>query len=103
MRRSSSQRSLLPRCVRRAAAVVFVLGLAPALGGCLLGHENPDAALDIPGSYRDVPRKPDAALPSVDWWRGFRSKQLTDLIEEALTSNLDIAAAVARIVQADAQ
>ena len=46
---------------------------------------------------------PDAALPSSLWWRGFRSKELTDLIEEALTSNLDIAAAVARIVQADAQ
>ena len=39
----------------------------------------------------------------VVWWRGFRSKELTDLIEEALTSNLDIAAAVARIVQADAK
>src|SRR5262249_6001346 len=47
-------------------------------------------------------RNPDAALPSVVWWRGFRSKELTDLIEEALTSNFDVAAAVARIVQADA-
>ena len=42
------------------------------------------------------------ALPSVVWWRGFGSKELTDLIEEALTSNFDVAAAVARIVQADA-
>ena len=32
----------------------------------------------------------------------FASKELTDLIEEALTSNFDVAAAVARIVQADA-
>ena len=45
---------------------------------------------------------PDAALPSVVWWRGFGSKELTALIEEALTSNFDVAAAVARIVQADA-
>ncbi len=36
------------------------------------------------------------------WWRGFGSKELTALIEEALTSNFDVAAAVARIVQADA-
>ena len=49
-----------------------------------------------------APRHPDAALPSVVWWRGFGSKELTDLIEEALTSNFDVAAAVARIVQADA-
>jgi multidrug efflux system outer membrane protein len=42
-------------------------------------------------------------LPSLGWWRGFRSKELTDLVEEALTSNLDIAAAVGRILQADAQ
>jgi len=78
------------------------LGLAPGLGGCLLGTEKPDAALDIPARYRMAPHDQDAALPSVNWWRGFRSKQLTDLIEEALTSNLDIAAAVARILQADA-
>jgi NodT family efflux transporter outer membrane factor (OMF) lipoprotein len=72
------------------------------LGGCL-GRENPDAGLDIPGAYRAGPRSPDKALPAVLWWRGFRSKTLTDLVEESLTSNLDIAAAVARIVQADAQ
>ena len=49
-----------------------------------------------------APRHPDSALPSVVWWRGFGSKELTDLIEESLTSNFDVAAAVARIVQADA-
>ena len=103
MRLSQLQRSVLSRRVHRVAALVLTLGLAPALGGCFIGTEHPDAALDIPGAYRVAPRKPDAALPSVDWWRGFRSKQLTDLIEEALTSNLDVAAAVARIVQADAQ
>ena len=43
------------------------------------------------------------APPKLDWWRGFRSKELTDLIEEAQTANFDIAIAVARILQADAQ
>ena len=81
----------------------MLLCLAPVLGGCFLGTEKPDAALDIPPVYRTAPRHSDAALPSVVWWRGFRSRQLTELIEEALTSNLDIAAAVARILQADAQ
>jgi NodT family efflux transporter outer membrane factor (OMF) lipoprotein len=73
------------------------------LGGCLVGREQPDAGLDIPNAYRTPVRNPDAALPTPDWWRGFRSRQLTGLIEESLTSNLDVAAAVARIIQADAQ
>ena len=89
------------RSFRLAGALC--LGLAPGLGGCLLGTEKPDAALDVPPRYRMAPHDQDAALPSVIWWRGFRDKQLIDLIEEALTSNLDIAAAVARILQADAQ
>jgi outer membrane protein, multidrug efflux system len=103
MRRSQSQRPVWSRGGRRRAAVCVAVGLALPLGGCFLWAENPPAAIDIPPAYREGPRKSDAALPSLVWWRGFRSKELTDLIEEALTSNLDIAAAVARIVQADAQ
>ena len=76
--------------------------LALPLAGCLSNEIIP-AAIDLPKAYKAGPRNPDAALPSVVWWRGFRSRELTGLIEEALTSNFDIAAAVARIVQADAQ
>ena len=72
------------------------------LAGCFLPNEIIPAAIDVPPGYRAGPRHADAALPSVVWWRGFRSKELTDLIEESLTSNFDVAAAVARIVQADA-
>ena len=76
------------------------------LGGCLLATDKPDPGLDIPQAYEYGPKKPavaEAALPPLDWWRGFRSKELTEVIEEARAANLDIAAAVARIVQADAQ
>ena len=79
-----------------------MVALALPLVGCLSNEIIP-AAIDLPPAYRAGPRNPDAALPSVVWWRGFRSRELTDLIEEALTSNFDVAAAVARIVQADAQ
>ncbi len=103
MRRSVFQRSAWRRCVRRLGVASLALALTPALSGCFLPNEKPDAAIDIPGKYRAAPPDFDAALPSILWWRGFRSKELTNLIEEALTSNLDIAAAVARIVQADAQ
>jgi NodT family efflux transporter outer membrane factor (OMF) lipoprotein len=80
--------------------------LALPLGGCLLTGDKFDPAIDIPAAYDRGPKNPaaaEAALPPLDWWRGFRSRELTELIEEARQSNLDIAAAVARIVQADAQ
>src|SRR6476661_8952331 len=100
MRRSLLRRSALLRPVLSLGTVS--LALSPLLAGCFIGVDRPDTGLAIPAAYTSGPRKAEAALPSVDWWRGFRSKQLTDLMEESLTSNLDIAAAVARIVQADA-
>lgn len=75
--------------------------LAAASGACVLTQDLPDPALDVPTHYKYA-GKGDAP-PSLDWWRGFRSAELTQLMEEAQTVNLDIAAAVARIVQADAQ
>ncbi len=77
-----------------------------SLGGCLLSGDKPEPGLVIPQAYDGGPKNPslaEAAVPTLDWWRGFRSKELTEVIEEARAANLDIAAAVARIVQADAQ
>ena len=102
MRRPVSQSPILARRAWRLAPVAVALLLTAPLSGCLLPNNIIPAGIPIPGRYREAPRHPDVALPSVVWWRGFGSKELTDLIEEALTSNLDVAAAVARIVQADA-
>jgi NodT family efflux transporter outer membrane factor (OMF) lipoprotein len=79
--------------------------LALPLAGCLLA-DKPEPAIDIPERYSLGPRSAraaEAALPPLDWWRSFRSRELSDIVEQARESNLDIAAAVARIVQADAQ
>ncbi len=73
------------------------------LSGCILSADKPELAVDIPPAYRGAMGNPDAALPSVEWWRGFRSRELTALIEEAQVANLDIAAAAGRVMQADAQ
>jgi outer membrane protein, multidrug efflux system len=97
MRPSASQRWFLLRPVRRIAATGMVVALSLPLMGCLSNEIIP-AAIDLPKAYKAGPRNPDAALPSVVWWRGFRSKELTDLMEESLTSNFDVAAAVARVV-----
>jgi len=82
------------------------ISLTLPLGGCLLTADLPQPGLDIPAAYSGGPRNPkaaQAALPSLDWWRKFRSRELTAVIEQTRAANLDIAAAVARIVQADAQ
>ena len=76
------------------------------LGGCLLATDKPDPGLDVPQAYEYGPKKPavaEVAVPPLDWWRSFRSKELTEVIEEARAANLDIAVAVAQIEQADAQ
>lgn len=78
--------------------------LGPALSGCILGTERPDLNLDVPAAYREGGHTtPDAHLPAVDWWRGFKSSELNSLMEAAQLYNLDIAVAIAQIVQADAQ
>src|SRR5207302_3842646 len=61
-------------------------------------------ALDVPDGYKAARlAKAADAPPTLDWWRGFRSSELTTLMQEAQTVNLDIAAATARFIQADAQ
>lgn len=97
MRRSlgSASRTL------RAARGLIAVCLAASSGACVLTQDLPDPAPDVPAQYKYA-GKPDAR-PTLDWWRGFRSAELTQLMEEAQTVNLDIAAAVSRIVEADAQ
>jgi NodT family efflux transporter outer membrane factor (OMF) lipoprotein len=89
---------------RRARTAVSILLVAPALSGCILGTERPDLNLEVPAAYREAGRgAPDAHVPAMDWWRGFRSNELTTLMDAAQIYNLDIAVAIAQIVQADAQ
>ena len=88
----------------RLARSVAVLGLVASSAGCILTKDLPDPALEVPDGYKAarLSTAKDAA-PTLDWWRGFRSRELTGLMEEAQTVNLDIAAATARFKQADAQ
>ena len=91
------------RALQRACGLATVLGLMPMISGCILTADKLDPMLDVPQTYRAAHGASGAATPSLDWWRSFRSAELTDLMEQASAANLDIAAAVARIVEADAQ
>jgi outer membrane protein, multidrug efflux system len=89
--------------ISRAARWLAALSVVVSSAGCILTKDLPDPALDIPQGYRAARLTEKEAPPTLDWWRGFRSPELTALMEEAQTVNLDIAAAAARFVQADAQ
>src|SRR5260370_16210908 len=104
---AASRLGALAPCLGRAAARWFAaLCVAGSSAGCVLTQDLPDPALDIPQLYK--PQGYEAATnqdapPALDWWRGFRSREMTGLMEQAQRVNLDIAAAVARFIQADAQ
>jgi outer membrane protein, multidrug efflux system len=88
--------------VGRAAGWLVVLGAVASSFGCVLTQDLPDPALDVPGAYKYGGPAAVTAPPAIDWWRGFGLPELTSLMEEAQKVNLDIAAAVARFMQADA-
>src|ERR1700748_753523 len=90
--------------VRRRFRTGALLLLAPVLSGCIIGTERPELNLEVPENYRAAPNSnADAAVPVLDWWRGVRSREMSALMDAAQIHNLDIAVAIAQIVQADAQ
>jgi multidrug efflux system outer membrane protein len=95
-------RPAVPRHVRLARWLA-ALCLVASSAGCILTSDLPDPALDIPQAYKAGKPIEQDAPPTLDWWRGFGSPELTGLMEEAQKVNLDIAAAVSVFVQADAQ
>jgi NodT family efflux transporter outer membrane factor (OMF) lipoprotein len=79
-----------------------------ALQGCSVGPAYRSPAQTAPTAWRtqsstDPQSSQSAQWPSSDWWRSFGSAQLDDLIAQAKSGNDDIAAAIARVRQADAQ
>jgi NodT family efflux transporter outer membrane factor (OMF) lipoprotein len=79
------------------------LGACATLGACILTDKQLDPSLEVPKTYEHATGSTGAAPPRLEWWRSFHSTELTDLMDQAIPANFDIAAAVAQIVQADAQ
>ena len=82
------------------------LALLALLGACSVGPDyerpavtNPDAwSADIAAHETE-----SAPWPSQEWWRAFHQPDLDRYMELARTANPDVAAAVARVRQANAQ
>ncbi len=75
------------------AAALLVLGcsLAPP-------PELPDPAEEMPADFEQSPA-PGAYEP-LEWWKAFADPALDRIVDSVLSSNLDMAAAVARVEQA---
>ena len=78
------------------------LALLLSLGACDMGPEYRRPGAEVPAAYRATQDSAQAAWPSADWWMGFSSPELNELIQAAQVYNFDIVAAAARVRQADA-
>jgi NodT family efflux transporter outer membrane factor (OMF) lipoprotein len=90
---------------------VSVAVLAIALAACSTTPPEPVKPEDMPKAYtapaftapQTSAAKATGQQVTVEWWKGFSSPELTAFVEEANASNLDIAAAAGRVLQARAQ
>ncbi len=89
---------------KKAAVHRFMLisTAALCLGGCVPVDPRPDLAVAITPHYAAGGRE-TAAPVKADWPKLFRSAELNRLVERAEGDNFDIAVALARITQAEAQ
>jgi NodT family efflux transporter outer membrane factor (OMF) lipoprotein len=80
-----------------------ILLLPVLLAACTLGPDYQTPDNPTPQAWRNPPAQPADLSPSQDWWQGFGSTQLDAYIADARRANTDLAAAEARIREADAQ
>jgi multidrug efflux system outer membrane protein len=84
---------------RTACACALLIVTACSVGPA---YQRPD--IPPPAEWHEVPASDAAAIwPSSEWWHGFGSETLDGLIAEAQRNNDDLAVAVARVEEADAQ
>ena len=87
----------------RAATARFwpVAALSLLLFGCSVGPDYKRPETPTPPNWLASPEP--AAWPSAGWWHGFGSAKLDGYIAQAQSGNFDLAAAMARVREADAQ
>jgi NodT family efflux transporter outer membrane factor (OMF) lipoprotein len=91
------------RAARAARAPAWLLSLLlPLLCGCLGPfYHHPD--IPPPAAWTTSSDAAAPEWPDREWWHGFDSPDLDELIGQAQHANDDLRAAVARVHQADAQ
>jgi outer membrane protein, multidrug efflux system len=96
----------MPRSVARSRLLLScVVSLSAFLGGCAaLGSNYSRPEMSPPTAYRFADQAVQAeSLADAPWWEVFQDPDLQALIREAITSNLDLRVAVARVEEARAR
>ncbi|HKD47833.1 MAG TPA: hypothetical protein VKB67_09115, partial [Rhizomicrobium sp.] len=78
--------------------------LALVAAGCQTPNPTPlNRAGDVPNAFTaPVVDNQSPVWPDADWWVNFKADELPALMETAQKENLDIAAAAARVIEAEA-
>ena len=77
------------------------IGLAALLGGCSVGPDYERPATEAPETWSGAQGRDE--WPSLTWWKDFHADELDRLMTAAHDGNFDLAIAVARLKQANAQ
>jgi multidrug efflux system outer membrane protein len=81
-----------------------LIGMACAvLAGCAQTPPPPPPALAMPAGWAAGETAQDSQWPDPDWWNRFGSAELARMVREGQASNLELAAALSRVRQAEAQ
>jgi multidrug efflux system outer membrane protein len=91
----------------RSGAREFLAVLCALMTACSVGTPYARPKIPLSQTWQAQDSGAGAAGPAIwpapDWWRGFGSARLDELVSQAEASNDDLAAAMARIQEADAQ
>ena len=79
-----------------------VLSISLFIAACSNTLTPPQSGLQAPDAWQSHTATLDQPLPQQDWWQQFSSAQLNQLIEQARQNSFDLAAAAARVRQAQA-
>ena len=89
--------------MNKTAPLLALPLLAMLLAGCSTPVPQAMTPQLVPKRFTG-PVVPDAPVwPKADWWQGFGSQDLAALVAQAQQGNRDLAAAAARVMQAEAQ
>jgi len=99
LRHGIAYRSLIGR-----GCLVGLSFALPLLGGCAsVGPEYRGPQPELPPAWHGQQPVPAQAQDLATWWQGFGDPLLTQLVEQALAANLDLASAQAQLREARAR
>jgi multidrug efflux system outer membrane protein len=92
------------RTADRSARLVLALATSTLVSACTVGPKYARPPVPTPPAYRFAEGVAlSESLADTPWWQIFQDPTLQELIREAISHNLDLRAAVARLEQARAQ